>query len=372
MSLVILHVHSGNLYGGIETVMATLAREGAGERAVHHFALCFDGRLADELERLDTPVHPLAAVRLSRPDSVRSARAALRRVIAQVGPDAIVTHLPWTQAVFGRTLKRTGRPLVQWVHGTLEGVVGSLARLTLPDAVICNSAHTLARLPAAYRARPAEVIFNPLSAPPPYDAAARARTRAALDTAPADVAIVQASRFETWKGHREHIRALARLGDVPNWVLWIVGGAQRPREAAYVRELQELSRSLGLDGRVRFTGEQSEVSRFLASADVYCQPNTGPEPFGMTYVEAMQAGLPVIASDAGALPEIVDARTGVLVPPGDIARLADALGGLVTDAPRRRQLASGAPARARSLCDPVRQVQRVAGFLETLSCRSAV
>ena len=112
-------------------------------------------------------------------------------------------------------------------------------------------------------------------------------------------------------------------------MLWIVGGAQRPREAAYLRELQELARSLGMAERVRFAGEQQDVARFLASADLYCQPNTGPEPFGMTYVEAMQAGLPVVASDGGALPEIVDARTGILVPPGDVARLADALGGLI-------------------------------------------
>ena len=369
MSLVILHVHSGNLYGGIETVMTTLVREGAG--AGHHFALCFGGRLADELRELRAPMHALGAVRLSRPDSVRSARRQLRRVVAEVSPDVILTHLPWTHGVFGRTLKAAHRPVVQWVHGPIEGVVGSLARLTLPDALICNSAHTRAGLSSAYRAVPAETIFYPLSVPPVYGQLARADTRAALATSPADVVIVQASRLEPWKGHREHLRALARLVDRPRWVLWILGGAQRSSEAEYRRELQELARSFGIEGRVRFAGEQQDVARFMAAADVYCQPNTGPEPFGMTYVEAMQAGLPVVASHAGALPEIVDAATGVLVPPGDVPRLTDALGALIADAPRRRELARGAPARAHALCDPARQIQRITGYLETIACRSA-
>lgn len=369
--MVVLHVHSGNLYGGIETVLATLVREGAGAGPVHHFALCFGGRLAEELRGYGAPVHDLGAVRLSRPDSVRSARNALRRVLAEVTPDVILTHLPWTHAVFGRRLKAATRPVVQWVHGPIEGVVGSLARLTLPDALICNSAYTRAGVPPAYHAVPVETIFYPLSVPPPYDAAARAETRAALSTSPADVAIVQASRLEPWKGHREHLRALARLVDLPHWVLWIVGGAQRASEAGYQRELHDLARSLGIDSRVRFAGEQQDVARFMAAADVYCQPNIGPEPFGMTYVEALQAGLPVVASRAGALPEIVDDRTGVLVPPGDIARLADALGMLIEHAARREELGRAAPARARALCDPPRQTARIATCLEAARARSA-
>lgn len=370
--LSVLHVHSGNLYGGIETVLATLVRESAtADSAVHHFALCFEGRLADELRGLGAPVRELGAARLSRPDSVRGARLALGRTAGEVNPDVVLTHLPWTHAVFGRTLKRARRPVVQWVHGPIEGVVGSLARWTLPDALICNSAHTREGLAAPYQALPSETIFYPLSAPPPYDDASRAATRAALSTSPADVVIVQASRLEPWKGHREHLRALGRLADLPGWVAWIVGGAQRPSEAAYLRDLQELARSLRIGDRVRFVGEQQDVARFMAAADVYCQPNIGPEPFGMTYVEALQSGLPVIASRSGAVPEIVDGQTGVLVAAGDIAALADAIGGLIEHGARREDLSRAAPARARALCDPSRQIARLGAYLGQVVARSA-
>ena len=371
MSLVILHVHSGNLYGGIETVMATLAREGASERAIHHFALCFDGRLADELREFRAPVHALGAARLSRPDSVRWARRALRRVVAQVNPDVILTHLPWTHAVFARALTAAHRPVVQWVHGPIGGVVGSLARLTLPDALICNSAHTRAGLPGAYREIPAATILNPVRRPPAFDEATRRATRSAMGTRADDIVVVQASRLEEGKGHTEHLRALARLSDAPSWVLWVIGGAQRARETAYLRELQDLARSLGILDRVRFAGEQQDVARFLASADLYCQPNTGPESFGLTYLEAMWAGLPVIASDICAVRDIVTPEVGRLVPPGDFVRLADVLCELIVNAGERERLSGAGPARAHELTDLARQVQRVTDFLEATAVRSA-
>jgi len=361
---VVLHVHSGNLYGGIETVVTTLLAESERTATVHHVALCFEGRLADELRRLDVPVHPLGAVRLTRPLSRRAARLALRRVMHDLQPDVTVTYLPWTHAVFGSTLRTGGRPVVQWVHGPITGPVGALARRTLPDAVICNSAHTREGLPAALRALPAGVILNPVRTPPPFTAEVRRATRAAMETCADDVVIVQASRLERGKGHSEHLRALARLGDVAGWVLWIVGGPQRPGESARLWELQALAQTLGIAGRVRFAGEQAEVARFLASADLYCQPNTGGESFGLAYVEAMLAGLPVVASDVCGLRDIITPATGVLVRPGDIDRLAAALRELVVDGAARTRLSRAGASRACELTDPARQSRRVLDFLE--------
>jgi glycosyltransferase involved in cell wall biosynthesis len=371
MSTTVLHVHSGNLYGGIETVLATLARETDASSVDHQFALCFEGRFADTARALGRRVHVLGDVQLTRPRSVRIARAALRRVLAEVRPAAIVTHLPWTHAVFGRVLRSGGCPLVQWVHGPIAGPLGSIARLTLPDALICNSDYTRGTLPVLYRSLPTEVILTPVSAPRPFDAAHRARTRDALQTPLDHVVVVQASRLEPWKGHREHLRALARLTDVPHWTAWILGGAQRPEETAYLDELLQLAASLGIADRVRFVGEQADVTPFLAAADLYCQPNTEPEPFGVSYVEALWAGLPVIASDGGAAREIVSAGNGVLVPPDDVARLGVELRTLLTEAGRRRALSAAAPGSAAALCEPRRQSQRVAAFLKDLARRSA-
>jgi glycosyltransferase involved in cell wall biosynthesis len=116
----------------------------------------------------------------------------------------------------------------------------------------------------------------------------------------------------------------------------------------------------GVSDRVRFLGQRSDVPRLMAAADVYCQPNTGAEPFGIVFVEALYAGLPVVASAAGGALEIVDETCGVLTPVGDPAAVADTLRELLTDPTRRRNLGTNGPMRAAALCDPGRYLARLA------------
>jgi glycosyltransferase involved in cell wall biosynthesis len=118
---------------------------------------------------------------------------------------------------------------------------------------------------------------------------------------------------------------------------------------------------------VRWLGERQDVPQLLAAADVHCQVNARPEPFGIAYVEALAAGLPVVAARSGGAPEIVDASCGILVPPGDSEALAGALERLIAERPFRAALAAGAPARARLLCDPARQMMRLADALSAMA-----
>jgi glycosyltransferase involved in cell wall biosynthesis len=101
----------------------------------------------------------------------------------------------------------------------------------------------------------------------------------------------------------------------------------------------------------------------MAAADVYCQPNTGPEGFGLTFVEALRAGLPVVTSRLGGGAEVVTEACGVLTPPGDAAAVAEALCGLIKDPARRRALGAAGPTRAAELCEPDRQLPALARAL---------
>jgi phosphatidylinositol alpha-mannosyltransferase len=79
-----------------------------------------------------------------------------------------------------------------------------------------------------------------------------------------------------------------------------------------------------------------DIRRLLASVDVYVAPNLGGESFGIILVEAMAAGAPVLASDLEAFKRVLDdGRVGSLFPVGDVAALADGLGALLDDPPRR-------------------------------------
>jgi glycosyltransferase involved in cell wall biosynthesis len=159
------------------------------------------------------------------------------------------------------------------------------------------------------------------------------------------------------------------LRDLAGWVCWIVGSAQRPDEARYERELYAVAKQNGIEERVRFTGQRSDVSRILSVADIYCQPNTSPEPFGLTLIEALHAGLPVITSAMGGATEVVNDSCGILAPSGNIADLASALRLLVNDEELRRRMGASGPARARELTDPALQLSRLSDALGGLPMR---
>ena len=362
----VLHVHSGNLYGGVETFLLTLARaRQCAPRMEMAVALCFDGRIAQELRGEGVATFLLGDVRLRRPDKVRRARRALRAILAAQTFDVVVCHQAWPLAIFGPVVKRAGIPLVSWVHMVQTGRhwLERLAGRTEPDCHICNSHFTASQLPPA-GAR-VEVIYAPVASALAPQTSALPPSRPALAPA-APVVIVQVSRMEPWKGQALLLEALSRLRDDPRWACWMVGGPQRPAEARYFESLRASAARLGIDSRVTFMGQRSDVPALLAGADVFCQPNLQPEPFGVSFVEALAAGLPVVTSAIGGALEIVDDTCGVLVPAGDAGALAGALSQLVDDAERRERLGRGGPARASLLSDPARQMNRIAGVFERI------
>ena len=98
----VLHVYSGNLFGGIETMLLTLARlRGLCPAIESEIALVFEGRLGTELASTGITLHKLPDVRASRPLTVRIARRALADLIASRRYDRVICHAAWSQAMFG-------------------------------------------------------------------------------------------------------------------------------------------------------------------------------------------------------------------------------------------------------------------------------
>ena len=356
----VLHVSSGNLYGGVETMLLTIARHRASCPGMDtEIALCFEGRASQELEASGVTVHHLPTPRARSPHTVLRARHALAGVLRTRPFDRVICHGQWAQAVFGPSARRAGTPLVMWVHGPLTGRHWSerWAGWTRPDLAICTSQFTARTLPNLYEDLPAVVVYPPVDvSAEPLSAVERHAVRRELNTSPDAVVIIQASRTEAWKGHALLIEALGLLGDVPNWIWWQVGGAQRPFEESYLESLRAQVGQLGIADRVRFTGERADVRRLLSAADIHCQANLNPEPFGIAFIEALAAGLPVVTVAMGGALEIVDASCGLLVPPADAAALASALRRLVGDLALRARLSAAAPARAKSLSDVTKQL----------------
>ncbi len=362
--LSVLHIHAGNLFGGIERVLTTLARLDD-TQLEHRFALCFDSRLRTELEGCD--VELLGGVRMSRPWTAWRARRRLREVLVR-RPDVALCHAAWAQAIFGRAVRHAGVPLVRWYHGVRRRDDGleRLAARAVPTLSICNSVFTQRTVADAGTTERTEIVHPPV-APVGAGPADRARVRREQKVEDGTVVILCVARLERGKGHPELLEALAHLDRGLDWRCWIVGGPQRPAEQQYLAALRDQTGALDLAARVAFLGERDDVGGLYAAADLFCQANTAPDAFGVTFVEALSAGVPVVTSALGGALEIVDEETGVLVPPGDIDALTGALQGLVTDREARARLAEAGPNRARQLSDPHSQTGRLAAALRSVA-----
>lgn len=358
----VLHVHAGNIYGGVETMLLTHVRQRSlCPGLATSFALCFDGRLSEELTAAGAAVHSLGNVRIRQPFSVHQARRNLRKLLQDKPFDVVVTHSCWSQAVFGATVRAAGVPLVFYLHSAGDGRhwLERWARRTEPDMVIANSNFSAASASQIYAGLRAATVYSPVAhAKLNQLTANRSETRSEFQTSPDATVIIQVSRMEGWKGHALHLEALGLLKDLPDWVCWQVGGAQLPTETQYLDELKRTAARLGIAERVRFLDQRSDVARLMAGADIFCQPNLAPEPFGIVFIEALYAQLPVVTTSIGGAREIVNDSCGVLVPPGDAPSLAAALRKLIENKTERDRLGSAGPSRASELCDPAAQLMQ--------------
>ena len=361
-----LHVYSGNMYGGIERMLATLARERALSPSVEpRFALSHEGRLSRELTEAGLPPTLLGEVRVSRPFSVRRARRALTELLAREETDVVICHSAWAHALFAPVARRAGVPVVFWLHDFVTGShwTERWASRTRPVLVIANSVFTARSASSMFGAVPVEVVHCPVTLAAPHDDA-RATVRESLGSTDAELVVLQLGRMESWKGQSMLLEAMAQLPRHLPWRCWLAGGAVRPAEKVYEAELRQLARNLGIERRVAFLGDRDDVPDLLAAADVVCHPSLRPEPFGIAIVEALAAGRAVVASRAGGVQEIIDQQTGVLFTPGILVELCEALTALLTDRPRRRALGAAGPDRAAEVSDPARQLDLLASLLE--------
>ncbi len=364
----ILHLHSGNLYGGVETVLRTMARcRGSVLNFQQDFALCFEDRIAAELRDAGAEPLMLGPVHASQPLSIYRARKKISDLCRSVRFDATVVHSAWSLSL----LAAAGpRPLVLYQHDLAGGHWFSrLPRHTRPDVVIANSAFTASTIHSTYSGVPVRTVHPPVELQASLlSAEQRRQIRARFQTGADQIVILQAGRFETWKGHRLLIDALGMLRSRPDWTLWIAGAAQRDSEAILRDQLYSRVCDLGIEQRVVFLGHSSEMASVMRASDIYCQPNTAPEPFGLAFIEALNAGLPIVSTALGGANEILHPGRGLLVETNPEA-VAGAIVELLQSRDLRENLGSAGPSHARMLCDPDAQIRTFVEAVE--SCRKS-
>jgi len=256
-----------------------------------------------------------------------------------------------------------------------------------PRRIVANSRATLATLPArarrktsvAYPGLPSDAFADPGNDTAPPDTAPP--DTAPPDTAPPDTALPDGAaaevvtligRISPTKGQHEFLAAAAELARRRPTVRFVVVGAALFGEDEYASGLAGHAHALGIAERVEFTGWVSNPGTYLRSSTVLVHASPVPEPFGQVVAEAMAAGIPVVAADAGGVREMLDpdpaaergavcvTGLGVLVRPGDAAALADGIAHVLEDrdAAARRARAARDAASARFRIDDTAAVIR--------------
>lgn len=170
------------------------------------------------------------------------------------------------------------------------------------------------------------------------------------------------------KGHPFFFRSVVRLIEERSELVLAVTG---DGEKMYVRELQVLAENLGIASRTQFLGKLNGLTRFYRACDIICIPSRA-EPFGRVIIEAFAAGIPVVATAVGGIPEIIIHNVnGMLVPYGDEPALASAIERLLVDQDLCQQLAHNAREKAMSTYVEEHYQERISYLIESLNAEKA-
>lgn len=326
--------------GGLERVGTTLAI--ALHDRVERVVVCSKG--GDPFEQIlrdaDVPVLHIPRPTPRLPQLAKSA-FALARTLRHERPHVIHAHNPSAAlAAFAARriahLPRIG--IVTTYHGVMPDRVSRAARAmaTGSDLVVgVGPSSTDALLRGGLDPARARTVHNAVAPIPTRD---RDDVRREFDALDADL-IVTVGRYVPEKNQALLLDAVARLrADHPRLRLLIVG------HGVLEQDLRAHVAALGLEQVATITGERSDAVDITAAADVFAL-SSDSEGLPLVLLEAMALGTPVVSTDAGGVRDaIVDGVTGLLVPVGDVSRLAEGVHHLLTD----RELAARLSNEARS------------------------
>lgn len=380
-----LHVMQviGNLdIGGAQEVVRTLS-EGLVESGCPTVVCSFkDGPLRAQIERLGIPVEVLPQRRysiLAFPFYVRemlAIRQALVRLVQKYQIDVIQTHLLrsldflvatlrfdarrplvfWTVHNFNFALRPEQLPRFRWLAGAKQAAHSWLYRwmarwvngfIAVSNDVEAGILNTIG--PVQERIA---IISNGVDTRRYQAPIDRSATRQGLGFSGTEILYAVVGTLKEQKGHRYLVDAVAPLiAQTPRLHILIVGdGELRSSLEAQVC-------AAGIEGNVHFLGNRNDVPAILAASDVFVLPSLW-EGLPMALIEAMASGLPVIATLVSGSQQVVEqGQSGLLVPPGEVAPLRQAIEDLLVDPERAKLLGKAAQRRIEEAYSARRQAE---------------
>lgn len=348
----LLHIiESLSPYGGTPRKLFTLAKH---QNSLHcrHIFLCYlPSSMKDEFKRYG------AVVKCMDNTSIAKITSRAVRFAKNYNADVICTHFTRPLMVGYLAAKINGLPIIHNEHSSAHyrrGFGRYLAKIILPrvNNITCNSRYTLDSVRKEYGLPLEKMVFihNPVEER--KCVASRNNVRRTLGLTNDELVIGHVGGMIPQRDQITLIKAFSLLKKIyPNSHLIMIGSG------SLNGELQSIALSLNLKTSVVFVGYSDKVGEYLNAMDIYVNP-TLDEGFGIAVVEAMLARLPVVLSDRGAHPELIEnGISGMLYSGGDSISLTKVLCGLVVDSTRRVNMGEAARTRALLKFNPKRYAE---------------
>jgi glycosyltransferase involved in cell wall biosynthesis len=377
--------HTAKIGGG-EIALLNLVRSLDGAFVYPIVLLFAEGPLAERMRLLaETHVLPVSAdVGTAAKDQLgwksllqmRAVMHALRHVfkVARFASnvDAQIVHTNSLKAdiIGGLAGRLAGIPVIWHIRDRIDSdylpsqvvrIFRKLSRI-IPSYVIANSAATLATLHLTEEERlRARVVHNGCRSVVHDGCNVDSSQQSAASERGVRIGLI--GRISPWKGQHIFIQAAALIHRRYPAARFEIIGAPLFSEVEYESQLHELCRTLDLTNVVQFAGFVEDVPARVAQLDIVVHASTTGEPFGQVIIEAMAGEKPVVATNGGGVPEIVqDGITGLLVPMGDVEKMAEALDYLLANPDVAHQM--GQEGRSRVLANFT--IQRTARMVESV------
>jgi glycosyltransferase involved in cell wall biosynthesis len=332
---------------------------------------CAEGPLLDEVRAEGFRIIPIPFVRRLSPWAHIQAFRALVAILRAEKPDIVHAHMPISGFLARLAAHQAGVPKIAYTcHGFLfNHASSSLPRrvssflmewmaarvtdvfLTVSEAEAQDARRLhIHREATAVRNGRDPTVFRP-------DQTARGRIRSELGVPQDRTVIIAVSRLVWHKGYPELATAMRAVPQAELWVAGIRLDSDRGPDMA------TLLRSAGLGPRLRMLGYRIDIPALLAAADIFTLPSRF-EGLPMSVIEAMLTGLPVVATNIrGPAEQVIDATTGLQIPPGDGKALGAALARLAKDPALRTQMGEAGRQRALDLYDEANVLARTLDLL---------
>jgi glycosyltransferase involved in cell wall biosynthesis len=385
----VLFVNPTAQVGGAEYSLLDLAASLDRRRFVPLLACFGDGPLAAAARERDIRVAPLplpqrfAAVSLkgkrSGPFGLAAAAAAVAPLawrLRALASSAAIVHTNGNKAHVLGAASAGGARLVWhvrdfWGGGFFERTIARVGNARA-DAILANSQAVRDHLVGlGLRDTAVHAVPNGIDAVRFAPEGERAGVRSELGWAPDAPLVGIVGMLARWKGQDVLLRAFADvLRQRPAARCLIVGDEiyVTRGQTGFGDELRRLAAQLGIAHAVGFTGYRKDVPALLRALDLVVHASVEPEPFGRVVAEAMACARPVIAADAGGVPEVTgaDGDAAVLVRPGDVAALAAQIDRLLGDRAAADRLGAAGRRRVVEMFPVSRHVDQVQAIYERL------